>query len=43
MGGCGSREKGPLDKTSLNTKEIEKCKAKFKKLSRIKPGYECKF
>lgn len=39
MGCGGSREKALQERTSLNSKELEKCRGKFKKLSRIAPGY----
>lgn len=38
MGCNNSREKDLKEKSSLNSKELEKLRAKFQKLSRIAPG-----
>lgn len=38
MGCSNSREKSLQEKSSLNEKELEKCRAKFKKISKIAPG-----
>lgn len=37
--GCNHSRKNLQEKSSLNSKELEKCNAKFKKLSSITPGY----
>lgn len=37
--GCNNSRKNLQEKSSLNSKELEKCNAKFLKLSRVLPGY----
>jgi hypothetical protein len=37
--GCNNSRKNLQEKTSLNSKELEKCNEKFKKLSSVPPGY----